>query len=175
MISPIVGKVWKFGDSVNTDEMYPGFALSMTIEEASQHAFEASRPGWSKLVEPGDVIVGGRDFGAGSSRPVPLLFRALGISAIVADSFTSLFFRNCINYGLAAMPVKGVSVEFEEGETIAIDVHSGAVTNSATGTLIYGDPYPQTLAAIVEAGGVIEQLRRDGYLSPLEGEGAPQS
>jgi 3-isopropylmalate/(R)-2-methylmalate dehydratase small subunit len=87
----IEGVAWVFGDEVNTDDMYPGFAFRLPVEEAAQMMFNSSRPDWPSLVRRGDILVGGRNFGLGSSRPVPVLLRQLGIDALVAEQFNSLF------------------------------------------------------------------------------------
>ena len=90
----IEARAWVFGDSVDTDTMYPGFAMKLPIEEAAKHIFYDLRPGWTDEVEPGDIVIAGRNFGIGSSRPVAQLFTQLGVAALVADEFNSLFLRN---------------------------------------------------------------------------------
>lgn len=165
MSKPVTGRVWKFGDSVNTDDMYPSVALSMSIPEAAAHAFSTSRPGWAGEVRPGDIVLAGREFGVGSSRPVPLLFRELGVSAVLAESITSLFFRNCVNYGLPVLAVEGVQAAFTEGETAEVDVAAGTVRNLDKDVELRGAQYPPTLLAIIEAGGLLDRLRAEGYLA----------
>ncbi len=87
------GKVWVFGDNLNTDDMYPGYALKMEPPEAARHVFYKVRPGWTDEVSPGDVVLAGKNFGLGSSRPVAALFTELGVAGLVAEEFNSLFFR----------------------------------------------------------------------------------
>jgi 3-isopropylmalate/(R)-2-methylmalate dehydratase small subunit len=99
------GKVWKFGDDINTDLVIPNFAVLMPLEEQLQHCFSANRPGWVDEMEPGDVLVAGRNFGVGSARNIGAVFHALGISGVVADSFNGLGLRNCINSGLPSLRV----------------------------------------------------------------------
>lgn len=167
MGKPIKGKVWKFGDSMNTDDMYPSVALSMSIKDASAYAFSSSRPGWTSEVGRGDIVLAGRDFGVGSSRPVPLLFRQLGISAVLAESITSLFFRNCVNYGLRVLAIEGLHAAFEEGQIAEVDIENGLVRNLDTDMEFAGARYPPMLLALIESGGVLNRLRSGGYLAEL--------
>ncbi|WP_031467171.1 3-isopropylmalate dehydratase [Sciscionella sediminilitoris] len=163
----ISGRAWVFGDGINTDDMYPGFAMRLPIEEAARHMFHASRPEWPQLVRPGDIVVAGRNFGLGSSRPVPLLFRELGIAALVAEQFNSLFFRNCINYGLPAATLPSATSLIGEGETVLIDLAEG---NLRAGETVHPiAPLPELLRAVLDAGGLFRQLELDGKLRPAKG------
>jgi len=161
------GRAWVFGDEVNTDDMYPGFAMKLPIAESAQHMFDATRPDWPRQVRPGDIVVAGRNFGLGSSRPVALLFLELGVRCLLAEEFNSLFLRNSINYGLAALTVPGVTGEVAEGDTLEVDVAAGTVLDHRTGQRLSGSPTPEFLLRILRAGGLINQLERDGYLNPL--------
>ncbi|WP_033288307.1 3-isopropylmalate dehydratase [Amycolatopsis jejuensis] len=158
------GRVWVVGHSVNTDAMYPAHAMKMSIPEAARHVFYELRPGWVDDVERGDIIVAGRNFGLGSSRPVAALLRELGISALVAEEFNSLFFRNAINHGLPALRVGGVSTAFADGETMTLDLSEGWVANDDRGTRLPGDRLPDLVLEILSAGGIMEKLAMDGYL-----------
>ncbi len=97
------GKVWVFGDNLNTDDMYPGYALKMEPAEAARHVFYQVRPGWTDEVSPGDVVLAGKNFGLGSSRPVAVLFAELGVAGLVAEEFR-LFCRSrgSVTRGLVA-------------------------------------------------------------------------
>ncbi len=159
------GRTWVFGDGVNTDEMYPGFAMRLPPEEAAQHMFNATRQDWPGLVTPGDVLIGGRRFGLGSARPVPVLLKILGISCVLADEFTSLFLRNCINHGLPAVAVPGVSAAFKEGQQALVDVEAAHVRNMATGTELTGRPYPDLVLELLRHGGVVPSLVRRGLVA----------
>ena len=100
-MSLMEGRVWKFGDDVDTDAMVPGKYLILDASEIADHVMEGIRPGFAELIAPGDIIVGGANFGTGSSRdPAVKGLQAAGIQAIVAESFARIFFRNCINAGL---------------------------------------------------------------------------
>ena len=107
MANTFTGKVWKFGDDINTDLVIPNFAVLMPLEEQLQHCFSANRPGWVDEVQPGDALVAGRNFGVGSARNIGAVFHALGISGVVAESFNGLGLRNCINSGLPSLPCAG--------------------------------------------------------------------
>jgi 3-isopropylmalate/(R)-2-methylmalate dehydratase small subunit len=158
------GRVWVVGDSVNTDAMYPGFTMRMPYEEASKYLFHELRPGWTDQVAPGDIVVAGRNFGVGSSRPVAKLFTVLGVSALIADEFNSLFHRNCINYGLPALTVPGVRSAFSDGDTARIDIATGHVENLTTSARFDVPGLPRMLLDILDAGGLMPRLTRDGYL-----------
>jgi 3-isopropylmalate/(R)-2-methylmalate dehydratase small subunit len=160
----IKGRVWVFGDSVNTDAMYPGHAMRLPYEEAARFVFHELRPGWAAEVRDGDIVVAGRNFGVGSSRPVSKLFTVLGVSALIADEFNSLFYRNCINYGLPALTAPGARASFSDGDTAIVDIASGRVDNLTTSTRLQGPGLPEMLLDILDAGGLMPRLTRDGYL-----------
>jgi 3-isopropylmalate/(R)-2-methylmalate dehydratase small subunit len=159
------GRVWKFGDDINTDLVIPGFAIFLSREEQPKHCFSANRPGWVDEVRPGDVLVAGRNFGVGSARPIGNVFLGLGISGIVAESFNGLGLRNCINVGLPVLPCRGIVDAFDEGDVAEVDWTTGAVRNVDKGTTLQGQPVPKALQDIVSAGGVEAVLRHEGYLS----------
>jgi 3-isopropylmalate/(R)-2-methylmalate dehydratase small subunit len=165
MASTFIGKVWKFGDDINTDLVIPNFAVLMTLEEQLQHCFSANRPGWVDEVEPGDVLVVGRNFGVGSARNIGAVFHALGIIGVVAESFNGLGLRNCINAGLPSLPCPGVSEVFAEGDIAEVDWTTGEVSNTTTGAQTRGNPIPPQLRSIVASGGVESVLRSEGYLA----------
>jgi 3-isopropylmalate/(R)-2-methylmalate dehydratase small subunit len=165
------GKVWKFGDDINTDLVIPNFAVLMSLEEQLPHCFSANRPGWVDEVQPGDVLVAGRNFGVGSARNIGAVFHALGISGVVADSFNGLGLRNCINAGLPSLPCAGILDVFEEGDTAEVDWTTGAVLNATTGATAQGSPIPPALRDIISAGGVENVLRSEGYLAPASPRG----
>jgi 3-isopropylmalate/(R)-2-methylmalate dehydratase small subunit len=113
------GRVWKFGDNINTDLMLPGDVHAGTEAEQARAVFAANRPGWIDEMKPGDVIIGGRNYGTGSSRPAARSLKNIGIVCLVADSINGLFFRNCVNFGLLALECAGVSELFPEEGQIA--------------------------------------------------------
>jgi 3-isopropylmalate/(R)-2-methylmalate dehydratase small subunit len=156
------GRAWVFGDSINTDAMYPGFAMKLDIAEAARHVFYDLRPGWTDEVRVGDIVVAGRNFGLGSSRPVAALMRELGVAALIAEEFNSLFQRNAVNNGLPAIAVPGIREHVREGETIAVDLDASTLT--ARGQTIAFAPLPQFVLDILDAGGLLPRLVADGFL-----------
>ena len=165
MTATFEGKVWMFGDDINTDLIIPGYALFMPPEEQRRQCFSANRPGWADEVRPGDVLIAGRNFGVGSARAIGDVFVGFGVSGIVAESFNGLGLRNCINVGLPVLPCPGITGAFEEGDVAHVDWHAGHVRNVTKGISIEGEPVPGVLRNIVEAGGVEEMLRNEGYLA----------
>ena len=160
----ITGRVWKFGDNINTDLMMPNIAYESPPNEQPKFVFSANRPGWSSQVQKGDVIIGGSNFGTGSSRPAAKLLLGLGISAVVAESINGLFLRNCVNFGLPAFSCPRVLALFEEGDTASIDYEESTVTNQRTGKLLSGRKLPPSLIQLTLSGGVVPLLRREGYI-----------
>jgi 3-isopropylmalate/(R)-2-methylmalate dehydratase small subunit len=158
------GKVWKFGDDINTDLIMPQAAFPLPLEEQVQFVFRANRPGWIEQVQEGDIIVGGRNFGTGSSRPGARLLRRLGITCLVAESINGLFFRNSVNFALAPVACPNVTAAFEEGDEAEVDLTTGSVTNTRTGTVLQGEALPELLRDIIAAGGMIPRLRQQGYI-----------
>jgi 3-isopropylmalate/(R)-2-methylmalate dehydratase small subunit len=158
----ITGRAWGFGDSIDTDAMYPGFAMKLPVAEAARHVFYDLRPGWTDEVRPGDIVVAGRNFGIGSSRPVAALMRHLGVAALVAEEFNSLFYRNAINNGLPALTVPGVRGVVREGEQVTIQLAEGWL--EAGGRRLPASPLPPMVLDILDAGGLLPRLAADGYL-----------
>ena len=165
--NPLVvqGRVWMFADdNVNTDLMMPQTVFSKPLEEQLRHVFATYRPGWVDEVRPGDIMVGGRNFGTGSSRPGSLLLKRLGIAALVAETINGLFYRNCVNYALPAMECEGIRDITREADIIRVDITTGEIRNLTQNKSRAGVPMPEFLQAIVRSGGIIERLRAEGYL-----------
>ena len=160
----VTGRVWVFGDSLNTDAMYPAEAMKLDIPEAAKMIFYEVRPGWTDLVSPGDIVIAGKNFGLGSSRPVAALFNQLGVAALVAEEFNSLFFRNAVNAGLPAMTVPEVTSAFCDGETGTFDLHTGEWSNDTTGVSGTAPVMPDLILDILASGGVLPRLAEQGYL-----------
>jgi 3-isopropylmalate/(R)-2-methylmalate dehydratase small subunit len=158
------GRVWLFGDSINTDLMYPGFVTTLPEAERPKYCMGANRPGWSEQVKEGDIVVAVKNFGCGSSRPAAKSLRSLGVSCLLAESINGLFLRNAINFALPALSLEGVSKMFEEGDMAEVDVRSGQIKNLKTGETKMTGPLPQALITIVESGGLIPLLKKEGYL-----------
>lgn len=157
----IEGRVWKFGDDVDTDVIVPGRYLIGDVAEIALHIMEGIRPGFADLIEPGDIIVAGSNFGTGSSRDVAVkAMQATGIQAIVAESFARIYFRNCINSGLPPVECPGAKV-IEEGQRVRIDLLDGKVTVLDTGVVLEAVPLPEEIASILDAGGLVGFMRRE--------------
>ncbi|WP_433567762.1 3-isopropylmalate dehydratase [Nocardia sp. CA-151230] len=161
----MTGRVWVFGDSLDTDAMYPAFAMKLELPEAARHIFYQVRPGWTDLVAPGDIVIAGTNFGVGSSRPVAALFQHLGVAAVVAESFNSLFFRNAVNAGLPAITAPGITEQFQDGQTGTFDLATGTYRNESTGITGLGRPLPPLLLEIISSGGILARLAEQGFLS----------
>jgi 3-isopropylmalate/(R)-2-methylmalate dehydratase small subunit len=160
----IKGRVWKFGNDVNTDEIIAGKRLlSLNFDEIAKYTFEALDPDFSKKVKPGDILVAGDNFGCGSSREqAPLVIKKLGISAIIANYFARIFFRNSINIGLPLIEVELASEKINQGDLIEINLLQGTIHNKSNNEKIVFKKIPQFLADILSSGGIIEYLREKG-------------
>jgi 3-isopropylmalate/(R)-2-methylmalate dehydratase small subunit len=161
----VTGKVWKFGSDINTDLVIPNFAIYLKREDQPQHCFVANRPGWVNEVQPGDILIAGTNFGVGSGRPIGDVFVDLGVAAVVAESFNGLGLRNCVNAGLASLPCAGILDAFDEGDVAEVDWGTGEVRNLTKGTTITGQALPQEIQNIVETGGVVKMLKKEGFLA----------
>jgi 3-isopropylmalate/(R)-2-methylmalate dehydratase small subunit len=164
MTLAITGRVWVFGDDLNTDAMYPAFAMKMDPPEAARHIFYEVRPGWTDDVSPGDIVLAGTNFGVGSSRPVAALFAELGIAGLVAEEFNSLFFRNAVNAGLPVMTVPDATTIFTDGDTGTFDLTDGSWRNDTTGVCGSVPKLPDLILDIISSGGVMARLAAQGYL-----------
>ncbi len=162
----VSGRVWKFGDNINTDLMLPGYVHAATEEEQARAVFAANRPGWVKEVRPGDFIVGGRNYGMGSSRPAARSLRNVGIACLIADSINGLFFRNCVNFGLLAVECPGASAAFAESQTAEVSLVDFTVRNAATGEVLKALPIPENLLALMRGGGIYPVLEKQGLIAP---------
>lgn len=162
----VTARVWKFGDNINTDLILPNVAFYLTQQEQLRYIFRANRPGWVDLVQPGDILIGGKNFGMGSSRPAARNLKSLGIACLVAESINGLFYRNCVNFALPALDCAGVEALFEEGDTAEVDFDRGTVTNVGTGKCAPARTIPPQLLKIVEAGGIFALLEKEGAIAP---------
>jgi 3-isopropylmalate/(R)-2-methylmalate dehydratase small subunit len=155
------GRVWKYGDNVNTDVIFPGkYTYSiLEPEEMTRHALEDLDPGFAQKVKPGDVIVAGRNFGCGSSREqAATCLKYAGVQAVVAKSFARIFFRNAINQGLPVLQSEEAVDSIEDGEEIEIDFDRGSI-KTASGDFTF-PPFPDSVMGILEAGGLIPYTKK---------------
>ncbi len=163
------GRVWKFGDDINTDLIFPNVAFIKPATEQPAYCFSANRPGWSGEVQPGDLIVGGRNFATGSGRAIGRIFAGLKIAGILAETVNGLGMRNCINFGIPVLPAPGVAGFFEEGDIAEVDWAGGEIKNLTQGTSMKGNPLPEALRDIADAGGVMPILIKEGFFEPPGG------
>ena len=151
---PIRGRVWKFGDSIETDAINPYYRYP-TMEELKLHTMEAYRPEFPKEVKAGDILVAGRNFGCGSSRP-GLVLREVGIAAILAESVARLFLRNSIDRAIPIFMAPGITGIVEDGETLEVDYANSVVRSPATGASVVLRRYPPLIEQIFSVGGLPE-------------------
>ncbi len=163
-MNKIEGRIWIFGDDINTDLIYPQICYTLPEDEKPHHAMEANRPGWASLVRNGDIIIAGKNFGTGSSRPGADNLKNLGIRCILAESINGLFLRNAVNSGLPAIEVHGIQHIASEGNNVVIDFSENNIGISETGNIINFKPLPAFLMEIIENGGIINILRNKGLL-----------
>ena len=154
----IRGKVWKFGDDINTDEIIPArYLVTTDPEELAKHVMEDADPEFPKKVQPGDIIVAGKNFGCGSSREhAPLAIKGAKVGAIIAESFARIFYRNAINLGLPIIESPEAVKDAEEGDIIEIDMDKGKIINVTKGKEYSFKPLPESLKKVFEAGGLME-------------------
>ena len=158
-------KVWRLGADIDTDQLAPGAYMKLGIEGIAPHCLEAVRPDFAAAVRPGDVIAAGPNFGIGSSREqAAAALVQLGVRAVIAPSFSGLFFRNAFNLGLLLLTCRQAG-ELAEGEQVSLDLQRMAIV-TADGRRLACDPIPGFLLDMVQAGGLMNQLRRK--LQPQE-------
>lgn len=150
----IRGRVWKFGDSIETDAINPYYRYP-TMEELKQHTMEVYRPEFPQQVRPGDIMVAGRNLGCGSSRP-GLVLREVGIAAIIAESVARLFLRNSISRAIPIFVAPGVTGLVQDGDTLEVDYRNGLVCNPVSGASVPLNKYPPAIEQIFECGGLPE-------------------
>ena len=155
------GRVWKYGDDVNTDVIFPGKYTYQPMEpaEMAQHAMEDLDPTFAGEVQAGDVIVAGKNFGCGSSREqAATCLKAVGVAAVVAKSFSRIFFRNAINTGLPVIELQKGTDAMEKDDTVSIDFGSGIVRHE--GNEYHFPALPEEVLAILEDGGLIPHVKK---------------
>jgi len=157
----IKGKVWKFGDDINTDYMAPGFVKNQPWELAKKSILHI-HPAFTEGFQAGDVIVAGENFGCGSSREAaPANLKRLGVGCVVAESFGRIFLRSSVAIAFPVLICRGVSKAFEEGEDLELDYHESLVRNLTRGAELKGTLLPAELVRIVAAGGMMQVLREE--------------
>lgn len=161
------GRVWVAGDNINTDLILPIQAYYLTVAEQPKWVFSANRPGWSDEVRKGDILIGGKNFGMGSSRPAARSLKNLGLACVVAESINGLFYRNAVNFAFPALEAPGVSEIFKEGDSAEVFFEKFRVRNPASGKECSAGAMPVPLLNILKAGGIYPLLEKEGKIAPL--------
>lgn len=166
------GRIWRFGDGIDTDAMAPGRYMKLDIDQLARHCLEGVRPEFAGAVRPGDLVVAGRNFGIGSSREqAPQALARLGVAAVIAVSFAGLFYRNAINLGLPVLVCPDIE-PLAEGQAAALDL-AAATLALGDGVEVKLEPMPPFLLDIVRCGGLIPHLQRT--LDPQAGRDDPSA
>ena len=157
------GKAWKFGDNISTDLIAPGrfFHLRSNLPELAKHVLEDADPEFAVKMKPGDFVVGGSNFGLGSSREhAPTIIHLAGVSAVIARSFARIFFRNAINVGLPV--VQCDTDRIETGDELEIDLKAGTLRNITKGETLTFPALPEVMRRILEDGGLVAHIQKHG-------------
>jgi 3-isopropylmalate dehydratase small subunit len=156
-----MGKAWKFGENLNTDEIIPArFNITIEEKELAKNVFCEIKPEYARSVQPGDVVVGGNNFGCGSSREhAPRAIRGSGALCVIAPSFARIFFRNSINIGLPILECPSAAAGIDEGDQIDIDLENGVIYNRTKGKSYQANPLPAFVLKIAAAGGIVNFLK----------------
>ncbi|MCE1247481.1 MAG: 3-isopropylmalate dehydratase small subunit [Firmicutes bacterium] len=158
----IKGKVWKYGDDINTDVIFAGkYTYTVTDRnEMAKHAFEDLDAEFAKNVKPGDIIVAGKNFGCGSSREQAVIaLKMAGVAAIIAPSFARIYFRNAINEGLPTLENSEAPLHINHGDEISVDFEEGKII-AADGKVFNFPPLPPSVSEIVQSGGLVPYLKK---------------
>ena len=155
------GKVWKFGDDIDTDLIIPARYLNTSDpEELAQHCMEDADPAFARKVAKSDIIVAGKYFGCGSSREhAPIAIKAAGISCVIAKSFARIFYRNAFNMGLPILECDDTDA-FKTGDTLSIDFDSGEIIHMGTNKTYYSRPIPLFMQELIQSGGLMTYIEK---------------
>lgn len=155
----ISGRAFVFGDDINTDVMAPGLYFKSSMAEMARHCLEAVNPDFSRQVQPGDIIVAGRNFGVGSAREqAAMALTHLGVGAVLAVSFGRIFYRNALNFGLPALVFPDAAA-IRAGDSLRVDPVTGRIERAATAEIWTVQGLPAHLMAMIEAGGLMPWLK----------------
>jgi 3-isopropylmalate/(R)-2-methylmalate dehydratase small subunit len=156
-----MGKVWKFADNLNTDEIIPArYNITIIPLELAKNVFCEIKPDYAKNVKPGDVIVGGQNFGCGSSREhAPIAIKGSGAKCIIARSYARIFFRNCINIGLPILECPDAVTGIADGDEVDVDLATGQIRNLTSGKTYQAFALPDFVLKIADAGGIVNFLK----------------
>lgn len=158
------GRVWIFGEHIDTDAIIPARFLNVSDKETlAANCFADLRPDFHGAVKAGDVIVGGRNFGCGSSREhAPLAIKEAGVSVVVARSFARIFYRNAFNIGLPLLESEEAADTFKEGDRVLVDLGTGEIKEEGNGKKVTAKSIPDFMMEIVQAGGLVRYIKERG-------------
>ena len=163
MITMLKGKSWKFGDGISTDHIAPGryFHLRSNMPELAKHVLEDADPEFASKMSPGDFVVGGANFGLGSSREhAPTIIKMAGVSAVLAKSFARIFFRNAINVGLPVLICD--TDKINAGDALEVDLEAGTIVDETNGQRLNFKPLPKSMIRILNDGGLVAHILKHG-------------
>jgi 3-isopropylmalate/(R)-2-methylmalate dehydratase small subunit len=173
-MSAVTGSAWVFGDEINSDVMAPGIYFKESMAVMASHCLEAVDPDFAPNVQPGDIVVGGRNFGIGSAREqAAMAFRELKVGAILAKSYARIFYRNALNLGVPAL-IFPAADEISAKDNISVDPISGLVENKTTGKRYSVSPIPEHLMEMISMGGLMPFLKMKIDAGELKTGTAPQ-
>ncbi|MBQ6999886.1 MAG: 3-isopropylmalate dehydratase small subunit [Oscillospiraceae bacterium] len=155
------GKVFKYGDNVDTDVIIPARYLNTSVaSELAKHCMEDIDTEYVKQVKPGDIMVAGWNFGCGSSREhAPLVIKTCGTGCVIAKSFARIFYRNAINIGMPILECEQAAEEIQPGDRVAVDFDTGIISNITTGKTYQAEPFPEFIQNIIKKGGLLASLK----------------
>jgi len=161
----IKGKAWRFGDDVDTDAIIPARYLSTSDpDQLAEHCMEDADPDFPRKVGRGDIIVGGKNFGCGSSREhAPIAIKAAGVSCVIAGSFARIFYRNAFNMGLPIFESREAADRIQTGDIMEVDPATGSIRNITRDETFRAEPYPEFMMDLIAAGGLIPFLLKEGF------------
>jgi len=156
----IEGRVWKFGDNIDTDVIIPApYLVTSDMVELGKHCMEGVDASFAEKVSPGDIIVAGKNFGCGSSREhAPMALKGVGISCVIAEGFARIFFRNAFNMGLAIFESPGIVQGIQEGDQVSVDQDTGEIMDHTNGKRFIANPIPPFMQELIEAGGLMSHI-----------------
>ncbi len=160
------GKAFTFGDDIDTDAIIPARYLNTwEASELAKHCMEDADPTFVSRMSPGDIIVGGKNFGCGSSREhAPIAIKASGISCVIASSFARIFYRNSFNMGLTIFELDEALEKIEDGDIVEVDASTGEIRNITRGNTYLSRPIPQFMQKLVSDGGLLEHIKKRGSI-----------
>ena len=156
------GTIFKFHNDLDTDQIIASqYLLLPNLEEMKEHTFESLDPDFPKKVKPGDFVVGGENFGCGSSREhAPIAIKAAGVSCVIAETFARIFYRNAINIGLPIIECPEAAKDIQAGDEVEIDFDSGMIYDHTKGTQYKGQAFPEFMQKIIAAEGLINYINQ---------------